>query len=165
MGARPDVEAPRELVQPADRAVRFQMRMLNAVRHIGALVNDGGLGKSRFDVADIAVNLADDVALRVVDARLRPLVVKDRRARTHCRVGIENGSKYFVVDDELTAARLGRGFAVGNYRGNALADKADHAVQKHGVVRIDAFVLVPRGRVEFCGRILVSQNRADARHR
>ncbi len=141
LGARPHIE-PLRLVEPADRAVRFQMRVLDAVRQISAFVHDIGLGKSLLDVADIAVDLAGDVALRIVDARFRSLVVNDRRARLHRRLRIEHGGKDFVVHDQPVAARFGGGLALGHHRGDALADETHDPVQHRGVVGIDAWVLM-----------------------
>jgi len=111
------------------------------------------------------VELADDVAPGILDAGFRPLVVQNRRARTHRFFGIENCRKDLVVDADFAAAFLGRGFTVGNHGGDALAGKTRNPVQKNGVVGIDAFVLVPGGRIEFCRYIFIRQNCAHARNR
>ena len=78
--ARAQIE-PACLVDPADGAVRLQMRVLHARREIGAFVDDVGLGEAPVDVAAAAVLLGDDVAPGVGDARFRPLVVDDRARR------------------------------------------------------------------------------------
>ena len=103
--ARPDVEATR-FVEPADRAVRFQMRMLDALRDIGGLVDDVGLRKALVDIADMAVDLGHDIAPRVVDARLRPLVVEDRCAGLHRGFRIEHRRKQVVIDARACGSPL-----------------------------------------------------------
>ena len=161
--ARADVE-PAGFVQPADRAVGFQVCVLDPLRHIGAFVDRIGRGEASFDIADVAMDLTDNVALRIVDAGFRSLVVNDRGARPHGVFGIENGGQHLVLDRELAAAFLGGGFVVGNHAGDALADEAHDPVQHRGIVGIDDGVLVPGGRVKLCRCILVAQNRAHARN-
>ena len=142
----------------------FQVRVLDPLRHIGALVDHVGLGESQFDVADVAVDLAGDVTPRIMDAALRSFVVNDRGARPHRLFGIENGWQFLVFDRELAATLFGGGLAVGDHAGEALADEAHHPVQQRGVVRIDDRVLVPGGRIELRRSVFVGQDRAHARN-
>ena len=62
-------------VQPADRAMRLQMRVLHPLDGVDAFMDDVGFGEAGLDVADMAVHFGDDVALGVGDARRRRLVV------------------------------------------------------------------------------------------
>ena len=89
--------------------------------------------------------------LRIVDAGLRTLVVKDRCARLHRCFRIEHGRKDFVVDTELAATGFGGGFALGHHGSDALADEADDPVQDRGVVGIDASILMSGARIELAG--------------
>src|ERR1700716_3122166 len=82
LGARADVK-PAALIQPSDSAMRFEMRMLHPLRQVGALMDDVCLGKAGFDIADVSVQLRDDVALRIGDPRGSGLVVNDRGAGPH----------------------------------------------------------------------------------
>ena len=91
----------------------------------------------------MAVHFGQNVPFRVVDTDSMILVVNDRRARPHGRFRIEHGRKQFVIDLERAAAGLGGTFAVGNDRGNALANEANDRVEHGSVVRIAAFVLMP----------------------
>ena len=67
------------LIEPADCAVRFQMRMLDPRRDVGGLMNDVGIGETGLDVADMAMDFRHDIALRLFNASLRALVVNNRR--------------------------------------------------------------------------------------
>ncbi len=124
-----------------------------------------GFSEARFDIADVAVDLTGNVALRIDDAGLRTFVVNDRRARPHCLLGIEHRREQFVFDHELAAAGFSRRLGFGNDRRNTLADKADDRVEQGGVVRIAAFMLVSRRRIEFGRRVLKCQHHAHAWNR
>ena len=162
--ARANIE-PTRFIEPADRAVRFQMGMLNARGDIGGLVHDVGLGKAFVDIADMAVDLGHDISLWVVDAGLRPLVVEDRRAGLHRGFRIEHRRKQFVIDLELAATGFGGCLAFGNHRSDPLADEADDVIQHGGVIGIAAFILVSRARIELSWRVFPGQNGTHARHR
>ena len=68
-----DIE-PAGRVEPADGAMGLQVRVLNPLGDVGPLVANIGLGKAFIDIADMAVQFAGDIALRIVDARFRALV-------------------------------------------------------------------------------------------
>ena len=88
----------------------------------------------------------------------------DRRARLHRLLRIEHCRKQFVFNVEPAAGGFRRRFGVRNHRRNALAGKADDLVKQRGVIRIAAFDLMPRGRIEFRRRVFPGQHRAHARH-
>ena len=162
--ARANIE-PTRFIEPANRAVRFQMGMLNARGDIGGLVHDVGLGKAFVDIADMAVDLGHDISLWVVDAGLRPLVVEDRRARLHRGFRIEHRRKQFVIDLELAATGFGGCLAFGDHRSDPLADEAHDVIQHGGVIGVAAFILVSRARIELSRRVFPGQNGTHARHR
>ena len=110
----------------------------------------------------MAVQFAGDVALRIVDARLRTLVVNDRRAGPHRLFRIEHRRQQFVIDGELAAALFRRRLALRDHRGDALTDETDDAVEHGGIVRVGALVLVPRRRKQLLRRVFERQHRADA---
>ena len=47
----------------------LEVRVLNPLTHIHALVDDVGFGEAFLDITDVAVQLSDDVALRIGNAR------------------------------------------------------------------------------------------------
>ncbi len=144
--------------------MRFQMRVLDPLRDVGALVLDVGCGKSGVDVADMAMDFADDVAPRSADARFRPLVVKDRCARSHRLVRVEDRREFLVIDDKLAAAGLGRGLALRHHRRDTLADETNHPVQQGGVVRVGSLVFMSSARIKFFRRVFESQDGMHAGH-
>ena len=140
------------------------MGVLDALGDVGRFVDEVGRGEALLDVADMAVDLGENVAGGIVDARLRSGVVDHRRARRHRRLGIEHGGKHLVVDDEAPAAFLRRAFAVGDHRGDALADKADDVVEDHGIGGIVLVALVARRGEAACRRILPGEHGDDPGH-
>ena len=152
---------PAGLVEPADGAMGLQVRVLHPLGDVGPLVDNVGFRKAGVDIADMAVQFAGDVALRIVDARLRALVVDHWRAGPHRLFRIEHSGQQFVIDGELATAFFRRRLAVRDHRRDALPDEADDAVEHGGIVRIAAFVLVPRRREQFLWRVLECQHRAD----
>ena len=54
-----DVETA--VVEPGDRAMRFEMRVLDAMRGVGRLMNYVSRFESRLDIADVAVNFEQDI--------------------------------------------------------------------------------------------------------
>ncbi len=151
-------------VEPGHRAVGFEMGVLDALSDVGRFVNEVGGGEALLDVADMAVDLGEDVARGIVDARLPPDVVDHRRAGRHRRLGIEYGGQHLVVDDEAPAAFLRRGFAVGDHRSDALAGKADHVVEDDGIVGVVAVELVPRRGEAARRRVLPGEHGDDPGH-
>ena len=131
-------------VEPGHRAVRFEMGVLDALGDVSRFVDEVGGREALLDVADMAMDLGENVARGIVDARLSSDVVDDRRARRHRGLGIEHGGQHLVVDDEAAAAFLRGGFAVGDHRCDALAGKPDHVVEDDGVIRVVGVELVPR---------------------
>src|ERR1700683_545381 len=113
------------------------MGVLRAWRQISCLVYHVGLGKTPFDVADMTMDLCNDVAPRIIDAGLRTFVVDDWCAGPHGLFGIEDGRKHFVVDLQGAAACLGSAFALANDDCHALANKAYDAVEYGRIVRGD----------------------------
>ena len=87
---------------PGDRAVRLEMHVLHARGRVGLLVDDVGLLEALRDVADLALQGAEDVA--VVGRRV--LVVQDRRAGLHGGYRIEHRRQDLVLDLERAARRL-----------------------------------------------------------
>src|SRR6266481_2843094 len=86
------------VVEPRDRAVRLEVRMLHAMRGVSALVNDIRRLESSLDVADSAVNLKQDILRGPADARVGALVVDNRRSLARRLFGIEDRGQNFVVD-------------------------------------------------------------------
>ena len=142
--ARTHVEAT-GVIEPGDCAVGFEMGVLDALGDVGSLVDEIGLRETPLDIADVAVDLGEDIARGIEDARLRPVVVDDRRARRHRLFGIEHRREHLVVHHEATAAFLRGGFAVGDDCGDPLAGTAHDVVEDDGVVGIVMVVLVTRG--------------------
>ena len=155
---------PLVLVDPGDRAVRLQVRVLAAVRRVGPLVDDVRLGEASLDVADTAVDVDQDVALRVADEGVLAPVVDHRRAGPHRLLGVEDGRQDLVLDRDLAAPFLGGGLGLGHHGGHPLPDEADDVVEHVGVVGIDAEVLVDGGGVELARHVLPGEDRMHARH-
>ena len=129
------------------------MRVLHPGGGIGHLVDGVGVRKTGRDAADLAVDFGVDVA-----TRLAALLVQDRRVRLHGGDRIEHGGQHLVLDRERPAAGLGRAFALGDHRGDALADEPHHVVEHVGVVGIDEMVLVRRGAVQPPRHVLPGEN-------
>ena len=123
------------------------------------LVDGVGLLEALGDVADLALEGAEDVAVVGDDL---VLVVQDRRARLHGGHRIEHRGQDLVVDDQRAHAGLGRRLALADHRGEALADEAGDVVQHVGVVGIDQMVLVQRGAVEPARHVLPGVDGDDA---
>ena len=133
-------------VQPADRAMGLEMRVLHPLRRIDAFVDDVGFGEACLDVADMAVQFGDDVAFGVGDARGGWLVMQQGRARTHRLFGVEHRGQEFVDHLDQVAGGLRRRFAFGHHRRDALADEAHDRIEHQRVVGIVGVEFVPRGR-------------------
>ena len=127
-------------------------------------MDDVGLGEAGLDVADVAVQLGDDVALGVGDVQAG-IVVQQRRAGLHRLLGVEHGGQQFVVDLDQRERRLGRRFAGRDDGGDALADVADDGVEHQTIGGIVAGGFVPPGRETPGRRVVVGQHRDDTRRR
>ena len=151
-------------VLPGDRAVGLERRMLDTLRDVDALVHHIGLGEAYFDIAMLPFDLSDEIALRVIDAAFRPLVVQKRRVGAHRLLGVEHRRQHLVVHLEPPATLFGGGFAVGDHGSHPLADEANHIVEHAGVVRIVGADLMARRGIQPWRRILEGEDGHDARH-
>ena len=151
------------VVEPADGAMRLQMRVLHPLDGIDAFVDEVGLGEAGFDVADVAMQFGDDIALGVGDARGRRFVVQQRRARPHRLLGVEHGGQDFVDHLDQPASRLRRRFAGRDHRRDALPDAAHDGIEHQRVVGIVGVEFVPRGRKAARRRVAMRQHRDHAR--
>ena len=100
---------PLVFVDPGDRAVRLQVRVLATVRRVRTFVDGIRPGKTSFDVADTTVDFDQDVALRVANESVHALVMDGRSAGSHRLLGIEDGRQDLVLDRDLAAPFLGGG--------------------------------------------------------
>src|ERR1700709_164142 len=89
---------PAIVVTPGDRAMRFQMDMLNSRGGIGLFVDRFGSGEALFDAADLAVNIDVDIALRCP-----PFVVEEWSVRLHGQDRIEHCRQGFITDLDQAA--------------------------------------------------------------
>ncbi len=124
-------------IEPGDGGMGLEMGVLDTRGDVSAFMHDVGRGKSRRDIANIAVDLRNDVVGRIGDARGGILGVNDRRARTHGFFRIKDRGQVLVVHHHAAAAFLGGRLAVGHHRGDALADEAHDVVQHFRVVGVD----------------------------
>ena len=145
--------------------MRFEMRVLHALGDESTLIDGVGLRIAVIDIADVAMNLGESVALRIANARLRTFVMQDRGARAHRFFGIEHRRQHVIIDNELAAAGFGRRFALRNHSSDTLADEADNPVEECRVVGVGEFDFMSGARIELCRRIFKRQHRAHARHR
>ena len=125
-------------------------------------MDEVGLGEAGLDVADMAVQLGDDVALWIGDAGGRRLVVQQRRARAHRLLGVEDGGQDFVGHSDEAAGGLRRRLALRHHRRDALADATDDGIEHERVVGIVGVEFVPRGREMMGRRIVMRQHGDDA---
>ena len=145
--------------------MRFEMRVLDAMRGVGSLVDCVGRFESRFDVADVAVNFEQYILPRTPDARLRALIVDDGRALAHRFFGIEDRGQQLIVDLDPAASLFRRAFRFGYDGGDSLPDKPNHVVEQVRVVGIDVVVVVSGGGIEQPGDVFPGVDRAYAGHR
>jgi len=75
LAAGADVEAA--LVEPRDRAMRFKMCVLYAMRGVGALVDHVSRFEPCLDVANVAVKFEQDIPRGAPDAGFGAFVVDD----------------------------------------------------------------------------------------
>ena len=160
LGAGADVPAP-VLALPGDRTVRLEMDVLHARRRIGHLVDGVGFLEALGDVADLAMQVAVDIAAVGDDV----LVVQKRGTGFHCKDRIEDGREEFILDPERETSGFRRAFALRNHRGDALSGEAHDIVEHVGVVGIDEMILVQCGAVEPPRHVLPVIDRDDAGHR
>src|SRR5258708_4873386 len=85
-------------VEPRDRAMRFEMRVLHAMRGVSALVQGVGFLESRLGVTYIAMYFRQDILSRSPDARFPALIVDDGRALAHRLFGVEDCGQQLVID-------------------------------------------------------------------
>ncbi len=143
--------------------MRLEMGVLDPLDGVDALVDDIGCGEAGIDIADMAMHLGDDVALRVSDPGRRRLVVDEGDAGTHRLLGVEQGGQEFVDYLDEQAGGFRRRLARRHDRGDSLADEADDRIDHQRVVGIVSEQLVARGREMTRWRILVGQHRDHAR--
>ncbi|OUD83299.1 hypothetical protein CMMCAS02_10285 [Clavibacter michiganensis subsp. michiganensis] len=126
-----------------------------------------GPGEPGGHVAVLAVHLRDDVALRVGEARDGGILVAvhERSARPPRLLGVEDGGQDLVVDAHQAHGRLRDPDVVGDHRGHALPAEPHHVVEDAAVVGVVEAVLVPRGRVERGGGVVVGEHGVHARQR
>ena len=152
------------VLQPADRGVRLQGRVLDAVNAEAEADHRRRAGQARRDVADMAVGLRGKVTPRVGDPGGGCLVpVHERGTRRHGLVRIENGGPRPVLDGDPGRAQLRRGGRFGHHGGYPLAGEAHHPVEQQSVERIVGDLLVPGAGIGHCGRIPVAEHRQHAR--
>ena len=97
---------------------------------------------NRLDVADLAVQFEQDVALGIGRTdRAEPCM---RRAVGHRLLGVEDRGQDLVVDVDLAAALLGRATESATTR-RPLTHEPHHVVEDVGVVGVDEVVGVDRG--------------------
>ena len=138
------------------------MCVLDALGDVGPLVDEVGFHEALVDIADMAVELGDDIAGGVLDARFRTLVVNHRRARCHRLLGVEHRGQHLVIDHEPPAAFLRGGLAVGDDGGDPLADEAHDIVENDGVGGIVLVALVACGGEPSHRRVFPGDDRDDS---
>ena len=144
--------------------MRFEMRVLDAMGGVGGLVDYVGGLESRLDVADVAVNLEQDILPGAPDAGLGALVVDDGRALAHRFFGIEHRRQQLVIDFYPSASFFRRALGFRDDCRDPLADKTHDVVEQVSVVGIDVIVVVRGGGVEQPRHVLPGVNAADARN-
>ena len=125
---------------------------------------DVGLGESGLDVADLTVELEQDVVHGILDERVVG-AVQLRRAVGHRLLRVEHRGQHLVLDDDLAAALLGGADGVGEHGHHPLADEAHDVVEDVRVVGIDEVVGVDRGREALARHVLPRVDAVDAGHR
>ena len=152
---------PARAVQPPDRAVRFQMRVLHPRGVEDELLDHGGGGETAVDVTDPRVHLSGDVALAVDHPGLGGvlLAVHLRSLRVTREFRIQHCRQHFVLDDDSAAALLGRGHRLGDHRRDPLPDVPDDGVEHPGVVDVLQPILVTAGGKQHVRRIVGGQHR------
>ena len=125
-------------------------------------MDDVGFLEAVRDIADLAVDVDVDVS-----ARVQAFVVKDRRARLHRLLGIEDGGQDLIVDLDQPCGCFGGGLGFGDDGGDALADETHDVVQHVGIVGIDEVILVRRRAVEPARNVLPGEDGDNSgnRHR
>ncbi len=152
-------------VEPADDDVRLDGGVLLARRAVLALHDEVGLLEALLDVAQLAVDVAGEVARGVLDARRVGLVVDHRRAPVHRVLHVEHGRQHLVLHLDAPQRLLGDGPRVGRDGGHAVADVPDLGVEQVGVVgRRLGKRLAGRG-VRDARHVLVGQHRVHAGQR
>ena len=151
-------------LEPGDRAVRFEMRMLYAMRSVGGLVDHVGRVESCRDVANVAVNLEQDILPRTPDARLGALVVNDGSALAHRFFRIKDRRQHFVIDLDFAASFFRRAHGFRDDRRNPLAHEAHDVVEQVRVIGIDVIIVVGGGREQQARHILPCVNSVHARN-
>ncbi len=133
------------------------------MRSVGGLVDHVGRFESCRDVANVAVNLEQNILPWAPDARLGAFVVEDGRAFAHCFFGIEDRRQHLVVDLDLAASLFRRAFSFRDDRRDPLADKTHHVVEEVRVIGIDVIIVMRGGREQQARHILPRVNSVDAR--
>src|ERR1700722_17686942 len=110
---------PIVFAQPGDRAVRFQMDMLDPRRGVGHLVNSVRGRESISDGTDLAMDFGIDITLRLV-----PFIMENRGLWLHRGYRIEDCGQNFVVHPDLSTRGFCSGLALGDHRDHPLAHKA-----------------------------------------
>ena len=128
------------------RAVRLEMRVLDAGRVVRALVDDVGFSETGCHIADLTMQLEQDVALLVVGERV-VIAVQLGGAVAHRLLGIEDSRQHLVGDLDLSATLFGGADGVGEHRHHPLACETNDVVEDVGVVGIHQMVGVNRGAV------------------
>ena len=155
---------PPVIREPADGAMRLQMRVLDALGRVGAFIHLRRRREPGFHVADVAMHLRQDVALRVQDAGGNRLVVQHGRAGLPRLQRVAHGGPQLVGANAAAAAVVGGGLRVRQHGGDALTNEAQHRIQHAAVVGVIRCVFVPGGGEQRMRRILMRQHGDDAGH-
>ena len=152
-------------VEPGEATMGLQRRVLDTVAVEGGLKGDGGCGERRSDIAELAMCLRDEIALRIGNAvRAGAIRMNEWRAGRHRLFGIDQRRQNLVVDLQPTAGLLGSAFAVRDHRRDLLADEAHDIVEDAGILGVHPVLLVSRRREQHRWCVLMRQDCVHAGH-
>ena len=160
---------PAVIISPGDRAMGFEVGVLDTGRlprsrdHSAPAVTS--LRETGVDVAHRAVDGGDEVAGRIRNPRIGPLLTVHRRC---CGIGghrrIEVGGQHVVLDHDEFGGATGDGDRVGYHCGHPLPDETHRGVEDVSVVGVVVAVVVARGRERHPRIVEVRQNCSYSGH-
>ena len=149
----------------------LEMGVLHPLGNVFRLVDPVRRGEARLDVADLAMRLRREVRVRMERRGVGAgggraaigRIVDERRARPQGFLRVEHRRAQPVFHAQGPHAGCRRRLALGDHRGDALADKADDGIEHPRVGGGVPRVLVAPGGEAGPRRILVRQHGDDAR--
>ena len=152
-------------VDRGQRTMRLERRVMQALGVVFGLDHVRAARECCLDIADTRMEGGQDVARRLLDARIRVLVVHHRRAGRARGLGVGHRRQNLPRDRQRPRARLRCRRRLGDHGGHALPDMPRAIVEDRGVVGIVSPILVARGGEQpMLADVVMREHAHDARH-